>query len=261
VTTRPARARGVDYVAEVDGRVVGRVEAGMNWIAESDSGVVGLSVLSAFRRRGIGSALWEFAETHMCALGVPRVLAQFHENDDGDRFARRRGFRPVRSETVSAADPRAVAVEVPDDVDLRPVAEFEPAQIQAVDEAATADMPLTEPMTSFALEEWLDHVWRHPLFTKEGSFAAVVDGRPVAISLIVHDGGQRAASMFTGTLREFRGRGLAVAAKTASLRWAAEHGVTQVYTSNDETNAPMLAVNRKLGYRPVGRGVEYMAER
>jgi hypothetical protein len=26
-------------------------------------------------------------------------------------------------------------------------------------------------------------------------------------------------------------------------------GVTTVYTGNDETNAPMLAINRRLGYR------------
>jgi len=28
-------------------------------------------------------------------------------------------------------------------------------------------------------------------------------------------------------------------------------------TTNDETNAPMLAINRRLGYRVAGRRVEY----
>ena len=32
-------------------------------------------------------------------------------------------------------------------------------------------------------------------------------------------------------------------------------------TTNDETNASMLAVNRRLGYAPAGRRVEYLAER
>ncbi|MFD0786750.1 GNAT family N-acetyltransferase, partial [Micromonospora azadirachtae] len=32
---------------------------------------------------------------------------------------------------------------------------------------------------------------------------------------------------------------------------AAAGGVRLAYTSNDEANAPMLAVNARLGYRPV----------
>jgi hypothetical protein len=33
-------------------------------------------------------------------------------------------------------------------------------------------------------------------------------------------------------------------------RWAAEHRVDRVVTDNDERNAPMLAINRRLGYEP-----------
>lgn len=39
--------------------------------------------------------------------------------------------------------------------------------------------------------------------------------------------------------------------KATALRRAAELGVRVAYTSNDEGNAPMLAVNTRLGYRPV----------
>ena len=66
--------------------------------------------------------------------------------------------------------------------------------------------------------------------------------------------------MFTGTLDEYRGRGLALAAKVAAMRWAAANGITQVAATNDETNAPMLAVNAKLGFRAAGRNVEYLRE-
>ena len=67
--------------------------------------------------------------------------------------------------------------------------------------------------------------------------------------------------MFTGTSRQHRGRGLARAVKLASTRWAAENGITQIVTTNDETNGSMLAVNRRLGYVPAGRRVEYLVER
>ena len=57
----------------------------------------------------------------------------------------------------------------------------------------------------------------------------------------------------TGTLRDYRGRGLALLAKRATLVNAAGRGVELVSTENDEPNGPMFMVNEKLGYRPVGR--------
>jgi RimJ/RimL family protein N-acetyltransferase len=65
-------------------------------------------------------------------------------------------------------------------------------------------------------------------------------------------------NMYTATRRDYRGRGLALAVKLATTHWAAAHGITQIATTNDETNAPMLAINARLGYRPGGRRVEYV---
>jgi RimJ/RimL family protein N-acetyltransferase len=52
----------------------------------------------------------------------------------------------------------------------------------------------------------------------------------------------------TATVPEHRGRGLARLAKITALRRA---GARFAYTGNDESNLPMLAVNTRLGYRPV----------
>jgi GNAT superfamily N-acetyltransferase len=79
----------------------------------------------------------------------------------------------------------------------------------------------------------------------------VTDGAVVAITMIrvdVETG--RAENDITGTLPEYRGRGLAHLVKLESLRRVAAKGVTKVFTENDETNASMLAVNTRLGYRP-----------
>ena len=84
--------------------------------------------------------------------------------------------------------------------------------------------------------------------------------RPSSLLLANFDWG-RAVSMFTGTSREHRGRGLALAVKLASTRWAAENGIALLVTTNDEANASMLAVNRRLGYAPAGRRVEYLLDR
>jgi RimJ/RimL family protein N-acetyltransferase len=97
-------------------------------------------------------------------------------------------------------------------------------------------------------ERWERDVWDDPLLALDGSFAAVVDGRPVAATTL-RVSGRRAGNGFTGTLRDYRGRGLATAIKTASLLWAAEQGIERVHTFNDEENGAMLRVNEKLGYR------------
>jgi GNAT superfamily N-acetyltransferase len=134
--------------------------------------------------------------------------------------------------------------------------------LHRVDEAATRDMPAAEPVQAIPYEEWLEFVWRHPFFTKEGSFGALVDGDLASLVLLLAEPASgRGMVMFTGTLREYRGRGLARAVKLASTHWAAANGITQIATANDETNAAMLAVNERLGFRAAGRRVEFSAKR
>jgi RimJ/RimL family protein N-acetyltransferase len=104
-------------------------------------------------------------------------------------------------------------------------------------------------------------VLEQPLVTADGSFVAMVDGIAAAVSLLDHDPETgRTANMFTGTLREYRGRGLALAVKLASIHWAAAHGSSMMVTTNDLENAPMLAVNKRLGYRPSGRHYDYVRD-
>ena len=87
---------------------------------------------------------------------------------------------------------------------------------------------------------------------------AYVDGRLAALTMLrVDRPSGRAQNNLTATRREYRGRGLARLLKSHSLHRAAEAGATRAITDNDETNAPMLAVNTALGYRPFARRVEW----
>jgi L-amino acid N-acyltransferase YncA len=52
----------------------------------------------------------------------------------------------------------------------------------------------------------------------------------------------------TAVGRDRHGSGLAYAVKVASLRRARDAGLRTMLTANDLGNAPMLAVNRKLGF-------------
>ncbi len=258
----PERARYLSWVAEVDGELVGRAEAGLNfWSGEEGSAFAGVIVSEAWRGRGVGTRLADLAERHAASLERRRILANFRERDESVRFALARGYAPLRAETLSAVDPRSVDTSrldrLPAGLSVVVAAEVPVEELWRLDLEATEDVPLSEPMADIPLEEWLVF-WDNPRTAKEGSFAVVEDGRVVATTLVAADlESGRAMNNFTGTLRSHRGRGLATLAKLASLRWAAAHGIVSIATTNDERNAPMLAINRKLGYEPVARIVEY----
>jgi RimJ/RimL family protein N-acetyltransferase len=257
----PPRARNAAWVAEVDGVVVAWAEAALKRFSTSNSAFAGVSVGVAYRRRGIGAELWNAIGAHLRELAASRVTTVFVESPAAIAFARARGFEEARGEVLSSVDPRGVDLSRLEatDVELVPLRELDPKDVYEVDLETIRDVPTVDPLDDFPYEDWLDSIWRRPTITLDGSSAAVVDGRVVSFTVLAANlelG--RAFNENTGTLTAYRGRGLAEMVKRAALRWAAENGITTVWTSNDETNAPMLAVNRRLGYEPNQRWVEYL---
>lgn len=66
----------------------------------------------------------------------------------------------------------------------------------------------------------------------------------------IYPADNHAYNTFTGVLREYRGRGLALALKLQTILLAKKMGARYIRTHNDSKNRSMLSVNRKLGYRP-----------
>jgi hypothetical protein len=58
-------------------------------------------------------------------------------------------------------------------------------------------------------------------------------------------------NLMTGVMPEYRGRKIAQASKLVTIRFAREQGADTIATNNASNNAPMLAINRKLGYVPL----------
>ncbi|MET7876689.1 GNAT family N-acetyltransferase [Micromonospora profundi] len=239
-------------VAEVDGQVVGWVTAERdNSTSTANFGNINLlHVHPGHRRRGIGTALLAAATGHLVPLGVRRVRAW--AQPEALPFARRHGFEPSREMRYSALDLDSLPAlpDPPPGVRLRPIAELDPHLIYAADVAAAVDEPGDVPVDAMSYQSWQYDVWDNVGLDKIASTAAEVDGEVAAFSLVKRDG-DRMWSDFTASVPVYRGRGLARLAKTAALHLAAAAGVRVAYTSNDEANAPMLAINARLGYRPV----------
>lgn len=54
---------------------------------------------------------------------------------------------------------------------------------------------------------------------------------------------------FTDVDRAYHGRKIALALKLLAIQCARRYGASSIMTDNDSMNAPMLAINRKLGYQ------------
>ncbi|MEU9737984.1 GNAT family N-acetyltransferase [Micromonospora chersina] len=240
------------WVAEADGQVVGWVSAYRN-IQTSAANVGEISTLHvhpAHRLRGVGTALLDAALAHLRLLGAKRLLTW--SQPGSLPFARRHGFTPSRELRYSALDlrPAPPMPEPRPGVRLVPAAEVDPREVHRVDAESSLDEPGDVPTDALGYDVWHHEVWDNLGLDRDASTLAEVDGRLVAVSLVKRDG-DRMWSDFTGTVPEHRGRGLARLAKQAALHRAAASGVRTAYTSNDEANAPMLAVNARLGYQPV----------
>jgi GNAT superfamily N-acetyltransferase len=255
--TAPPEARRVWWCAEEQGELVGWAScARMTDTSEHGVGWAGVSVAPERRLAGIGSALLEAAEQHALELGVRRLLVSSRGDDRSASFARARGYTQTGSNDMLVVDPRTVdPPEPPAEVELVPFTAFagDPKPIFDVDAASMLDEPSDAHLDTLGYDRWLDWFWRHPFTDHDASTVAVVDAQAVAFTFLWSNRRLgRGVNSGTGTLRGFRGRGLATLAKRASLRRAAELGCNAVYTGNNAENAPMLAINRKLGYRVSG---------
>ncbi len=245
-----------DWIAEEDGRIVGSAQAGFEWsVPTPGKGRFWIGVAPEARRRGVGAALFAQVEDYLCPLGAWRLRTWEDDDADGRRFLESRGFERRGADRVAELDlASAVLPEpgVPEGFRLVQLAEVRDRveDLFAVSAAGELDMPGDEPETELDVESWKREEFEMPALTDEGSFVALAGERPVAVAYLTVDPERRLAyNQMTATLPEFRRRGLALTVKVATARWAAEHGFERILTENDETNAGMLAINERLGYR------------
>lgn len=264
--SEPPRARFVALGVEDAGELAGIGWAGLEW-QTSEPGVASAwaGVREDARRRGLGTELADRLEAHLAGVGARTVETFAGEGSRGLRFAHARGYRDCRVERLSSVDPREVDYAEPDALEAALAAEGlrveplealrnRPADLHALDAATAVDVPADHPEDDLRYEEWLVGTYAEPDLSWDGSRVAFQGDRPVAFTLLqVEPDTGRAENDMTGTLREYRGRGLARLVKLSALRWAAENGVVDLWTGNDETNTAMLAVNERLGYRPRAR--------
>lgn len=261
ITSQPERARIQTFVAEEDGRLVGYGQNLLAWYtSRTDLAYVWIGVPEVERNRGIGSELYRAAEAWFEPLGVRTLHSMAAEGTPGMEFALSRGFERTRT----AYQQRLVLA----DVDLSGLAEQERARaaeglrvvpLSAIEDVsalqelyaiASLDVPEDEPEDNVQPEDFDRVILGDPELSREASMIVLDGDKPVSLAfLLVNPESLIGTSDLTGTLPEYRGRGLARLVKLAVVRAALELGLVEFTTENDAENAPIRAVNERLGYR------------
>ncbi|HZY94263.1 MAG TPA: GNAT family N-acetyltransferase [Candidatus Bathyarchaeia archaeon] len=113
------------------------------------------------------------------------------------------------------------------------------------------DMPQIAAFTPLSYEEWYSLQMESPRLLPGGWMIAMDGDEYVGMSTVLRTdtAPQELMQGDTGVVRAYRGRGIAVALKLAVVDYARKNGYGKVKTWNASNNAPMLAVNTKLGFK------------
>jgi GNAT superfamily N-acetyltransferase len=259
--TYPGTAR---FLAEEAGQAVGSATAGRIYMYPPDFPALwgAVEVVPDARRHGIGAALLLAISDHTRSTGK----AALHISTSGARpealaFLRRHGFEEYeRSKTVrlELSGRRAPPIDPLRGVQLTSLEE-RPELVAGVHAVAIETFPDIpgggEPVAAGDLTEFRARDVDRPSIPR-GGFAIAVEtetGRVIGYASLIFLPGSTTVAWhdMTAVLRDWRGRGLAGALKRATIAWALDHNLEALETGNDDANAPMRAVNARLGYRPL----------
>jgi mycothiol synthase len=227
-----------------------------------------------YQRQGIGSQLWEVLLESLQQHQPIGFVSSSREDMFGLEFLKARGF----TEKMRTWENR---IDVPN-FDPRPYAylrgELEQQGIEILnlekiltrENAArdyyqltletSRDVPRAYPMTERSFEDFAKWNLDNPKALKAGTFLAVQNNELIGKSQLFKTDGEHLNIGLTAVRREARGKHIALALKVACLEWAKTNGYPEIRTWNDSNNAPILALNIKLGFVQCPAWIESVKE-
>jgi mycothiol synthase len=245
----------IDYLVREDGVLLGS-GTGAVFAYRPQRVDTLITVLAGHRRRGAGTALCEAISTWASQRGVDELEVSVYGDDpESLSYAKRRGFTEDRRQVslvLSLAGVSPLRVEPPAGIEIVTWAQRpELARgMYEVDLEIYPDIPGFADVALEPFEDWMAHNMERPTDSPEATFIALDGEEVVGFAKLSLTGPNFAGHSMTAVKRAWRGRGIAGALKAAEINWARDHGYSELYTSNEQQNAPIQRLNAHLGYRP-----------
>lgn len=268
-----ADRRAEEWVAVETEHLVGVGEFSPAWWT-GDTGVYSaqIRVDQSRWRWGIGSRLYDLLQSRLDALEATRLLCWVREDVvRGRRFAARHGFgetgQVIEEYCLYVPEAATDAYEGlkerlrRDGVRMASLAELgtdDEVFLRALQGLTTDahDQPPDSELLRDSFSSWRQRLLHTPGISPETYWVALEGNRPVGITFLKWLSDDAAENDYTMVAATHRCRRIAPALKLQAIAWARAHGVTWFHTSSEVGNAPMIAINRRLGYQPGIRRLE-----
>lgn len=257
-----------------DGSIIGY--SNLNWLPAWPVGRYWLNLVisPAHRRQGVGSALLHAQENWARSAGANAIVSGFPDEATATyAFAMHHGFavdgHQLESRLDLSAFDEASLSEVVDRVRQSGIqfirfadepGEVTLQELYALYKETDLDSPGyagTDPADYPSFDDWYADLFGKDLVVPEGVIFAVDRGQYIGVTILQKHGDEGALyTEYTGVLRAYRGRQIALALKVLSIGFARQSGAPYMVTKNDVSNAAMLAVNRKLGYQKISGRID-----
>jgi GNAT superfamily N-acetyltransferase len=217
--------------------------------------------------RGIAGAIYERLDGELKKLNA--ITAWSGSKEDLPRltgFYQRRGFAKKQIAWESRLDVSSVDLErfreysenvqrqgitITNLAEARTEGQESLKKLHELVQIISADMPSPAAFTPTSYEQWEAFELKNPNLQPEGYMIAKDGSKYVGLSTVwrIDKEPRGLVQGNTGVRREYRGKGIAVALKLRVIDFARRNGYVKVKTWNASDNAPMLAVNTKLGFK------------
>ncbi len=262
---RPTHCQHARWVAELDDQVIGmceydqlpsRYHPAKYWLR--------LEVLPAKQRRGVGAMLYDTLMTALAPCNPWLVRFALTENlTDSLRFLRARGFaeewRSYESHwDVTQFDPAlfkgieeklgARGIVIKTYAELANDSKRDP-KLYELFEDTRADTAFIEPLTRNDYSRWRDMFLDGFRANREAFWVAVCGDEYVGVAILANAArGATIDTRWVGVRRDQRGQGIAMGFKKRMSEYARAHNHPRILTVTNSLNAPVIAMNKQLGY-------------